>query len=437
VESYLARIVSPVTRRSVAGWPCAGTSGDYRALGRAESRRGAGLCPPPLQDLAKIPTIDAVGHKLKGTILLTDQQEWVSFRRSPTATPGASGATQTCYVQYMRVYHAGLALNHTTAMPDPLPGPTLRARIGNIIELTFLNQINPADFGASIDQDIIAAAHVGGHMGMAGMPEPTGSGCDQTNRIYPRLIVGPPKSQDVLFDHFPDCFHGSSTGNIHFHGTHTNPDGTGDNVLIQVRPSNPQQDGAPAVTADAVRRPFEIFYKDCEAHFAAGLLVEWPKVWDDLPAAFTKDQETRLKAYDARHNRALWPADKQAKRDGVWPEFCAYPYCFQLPRYTETTYPPPASDRPVFGAPAVILIKDVDGVYEADPKLHPDAGFIPEISAAALISMRLPTLPIEPVVLELLTRAKLVKSVRVIDGLVPGNLTKALAGEPVGTLIHS
>lgn len=39
--------------------------------------------------------------------------------------------------------------------------------------------------------------------------------------------------------------------------------------------------------------------------------------------------------------------------------------------------------------------------------------------------------------LELLTRAELVKSVRIINGLVPGNLTRALAGEPVGTLIVS
>ena len=45
------------------------------------------------------------------------------------------------------------------------------------------------------------------------------------------------------------------------------------------------------------------------------------------------------------------------------------------------------------------------------------------------------TLPIEPILLELLTRAKTVKTIRLINGLVPGNLTRALAGEPVGTLI--
>lgn len=39
--------------------------------------------------------------------------------------------------------------------------------------------------------------------------------------------------------------------------------------------------------------------------------------------------------------------------------------------------------------------------------------------------------------LELLTRARLAKSIRIVNGLVPGNLTRALNGEPVGTLIHS
>ena len=91
----------------------------------------------------------------------------------------------------------------------------------------------------------------------------------------------------------------------------------------------------------------------------------------------------------------------------------------------------------VFGARSVILLKDVDGLYSADPKTTPDAKFIPDIGAAELIRMRLPTLPIEPVVLELLTRARLVKSVRIVNGLVPGNLTRALNGEAVGTLIHA
>lgn len=89
----------------------------------------------------------------------------------------------------------------------------------------------------------------------------------------------------------------------------------------------------------------------------------------------------------------------------------------------------------VFGARSVIFLKDVDGIYAADPKSDPDAEFIAEIRAAELIARKLPTLPIEPVVLELLTRAKLVKRIQIVNGLVPGNLTRALKGERVGTVI--
>jgi molybdenum storage protein len=90
----------------------------------------------------------------------------------------------------------------------------------------------------------------------------------------------------------------------------------------------------------------------------------------------------------------------------------------------------------VFGARSIVLIKDVDGLYTADPKNHPNAEFIAEIDAADLIARRLPSLPIEPVTLELLVRGKLARSVRIINGLVPGNLTRALNGEPVGTIIR-
>lgn len=91
----------------------------------------------------------------------------------------------------------------------------------------------------------------------------------------------------------------------------------------------------------------------------------------------------------------------------------------------------------VFGARSVILLKDVDGVFTADPKTNPNATLIPEITAAELIAMRQPTLPIEPVVLDLMLRARLAKSIRIVNGLVPGNLTKALNGESVGTLIRA
>jgi molybdenum storage protein len=90
----------------------------------------------------------------------------------------------------------------------------------------------------------------------------------------------------------------------------------------------------------------------------------------------------------------------------------------------------------VFGARSVIFIKDVDGLYVADPKTDPQAEFIQQARAQEIIDRKLRTLPIEPVVLDLLTRAKLARSIRLINGLTPGNLTRALNGESVGTLIQ-
>jgi molybdenum storage protein len=91
----------------------------------------------------------------------------------------------------------------------------------------------------------------------------------------------------------------------------------------------------------------------------------------------------------------------------------------------------------VFGARKMILVKDVDGVFTADPRTDPSAKLIPRIAAAELIERNLTTLPLDRVVPELLTRARLATEVQVINGLVPGNLTRALAGEPVGTIIHA
>jgi molybdenum storage protein len=39
-------------------------------------------------------------------------------------------------------------------------------------------------------------------------------------------------------------------------------------------------------------------------------------------------------------------------------------------------------------------------------------------------------------VLDLILRAKMVKEIRIVNGLTPGNLTRALDGENIGSVIH-
>lgn len=89
----------------------------------------------------------------------------------------------------------------------------------------------------------------------------------------------------------------------------------------------------------------------------------------------------------------------------------------------------------VFGVRSMIFVKDEDGLYTADPKKDKGARFIPKITVAELEEMDLQDVVVERAVLELMKNAQHSRSVRVINGLVPGNLTRALAGEDVGTLI--
>jgi molybdenum storage protein len=89
-----------------------------------------------------------------------------------------------------------------------------------------------------------------------------------------------------------------------------------------------------------------------------------------------------------------------------------------------------------FGCATLTLIKDVDGVYDRDPKAHSSATLIDEITAAELAARNLPTLPFDRVLLELLGSARLITQFQVINGLKPELLGPALRGERVGTIVY-
>lgn len=278
------------------------------------------------QTLVRVPEIVSKNGRLRGTILLSDEQEWMPFR-VPNSAPSPTSTSQ-CFPQYVRIFR-GLdavpppAPPPSTGYPLPMPGPTLRARVGDLVQLTLTNQINAANFGDSIDR---------GETGRGG-------GCDESSSGYPGT------------DKFPDCFHGSSTGNIHFHGTHTNPNTTGDNVFIEVRPSLRRPNGKPIVTPESVSGSFNKFFARCEAELSTDPSKEWPRTWEDLPRAWTLEQERLLKRYDSELEknygpgvRKLWPVDAAQLKLGAWPQYYigAFPYCYRLPRYTSTSFPPPA-----------------------------------------------------------------------------------------------
>lgn len=91
----------------------------------------------------------------------------------------------------------------------------------------------------------------------------------------------------------------------------------------------------------------------------------------------------------------------------------------------------------VMGAEQVIYVKDVDGVFTVDPQRDSSGEHISDISARELLDRNLPDLPVERELLRTLSGARTVQCIRVIDGRIPGNLRRALAGESVGTTIRS
>jgi molybdenum storage protein len=117
------------------------------------------------------------------------------------------------------------------------------------------------------------------------------------------------------------------------------------------------------------------------------------------------------------------------------------PYIYWQPNPAVGRIPPNRTDTgvylvsEVFGARSMIYVKDEDGLYTADPKKDPNAKFIPEISVEELEALDLNDVVVEHSVLEMMKNARQRRSIQIINGLVPGNLTRALNGEHVGTII--
>lgn len=119
------------------------------------------------------------------------------------------------------------------------------------------------------------------------------------------------------------------------------------------------------------------------------------------------------------------------------------PYTYWHKNPTEGRIPPHRTDTGVFlvsevlGARSMIYVKDEDGLYTSDPKKDPGAKFIPDVTVAELEELDLQDVVVERAVLQLMKGAENSREIQVINGLVPGNLTRALDGEHVGTIIRA
>jgi molybdenum storage protein len=87
------------------------------------------------------------------------------------------------------------------------------------------------------------------------------------------------------------------------------------------------------------------------------------------------------------------------------------------------------------GCKRAIFVKDENGLYTDDPKKNDRAEHIPRITARELLERDLPDLVVERVVLEYLQRTRFCTELQIVNGLTRGELTRALEGEDVGTII--
>jgi molybdenum storage protein len=117
------------------------------------------------------------------------------------------------------------------------------------------------------------------------------------------------------------------------------------------------------------------------------------------------------------------------------------PYHFWEPPPLEGAEPMHGSDFGMFqmaevlGMKQAIYVKDEDGLYTKDPKQHKDAKLITQITLEELMKdLPAPNI-LDAELYRTWAEARNVKRVVIVNGLKRGQLTRALAGENVGTVI--
>lgn len=278
-------------------------------------------CPPAT---VNSPALNAIGQ-------ITSQggklQAIMRIKNERRALPG--------YVQPpMLRYFTGSRLDGSQNWPStpgqPVPGPTLVAEIGDTVQVALLNETKVSDFAGTLDQ---------AETGQTG-----GTGCNSATQV---TSANPPTSKNIYpgtFDQFPNCFHGSSTGNLHFHGTHVTPEATGDNILFGVRPNATLNEREALADLQAIFNAFDP-------------ANPW-HTWNDFlksPAAqnWWRKQQAALANYDKTAqwgsgfglppNEQLLKADNDSIAAGEWPPWFigSFPNCYQLPKYTTDAYGKP------------------------------------------------------------------------------------------------
>jgi molybdenum storage protein len=117
------------------------------------------------------------------------------------------------------------------------------------------------------------------------------------------------------------------------------------------------------------------------------------------------------------------------------------PYHFWEPPPEEGHLPMHGSDFGLFqladvlGMKQLVYVKDEDGLYDKDPKRHEGARKFDKLTLAELMQQLPEENILDRELFHAWQHAKNVERVVIVNGLVRGNLTRALRGEDVGTVI--
>jgi molybdenum storage protein len=159
-----------------------------------------------------------------------------------------------------------------------------------------------------------------------------------------------------------------------------------------------------------------------------------------VAALLAADGVSYLSHTTVGHQLAVHLAASRAVVSNGYPPYGIYEFPPEIGKI-----PPHRTDSGAFlladayGAARTVYVKDVDGVLTSDPAVAGGGTpeLIPRIAAAELLARDHATLPVDRMVLELMARAKHVREIQIVNGLTPGNITRALQGEHVGTIIHA
>jgi molybdenum storage protein len=178
----------------------------------------------------------------------------------------------------------------------------------------------------------------------------------------------------------------------------------------------------------------------CDLGLPTGGIAQLVGAMEECNAVF-------LNALLAKHGSIVMP------RDHFW-ELPLYlnsgmiPIVISIPPYHFWEPPPEHGPLPmhgsdfglfvhadVLGMQRIIFVKDEDGLYDKDPKKHDDAKLIEKTTLRELSAAMPEELIIDRQLFDVWQNARHVKRVQIVNGLKPGMLTRALAGEDVGTVI--